>query len=97
MRRRLQDATLIFLANASGNEDAKGFVTVPGGSLEKWDPFTGSVSAHPFEKLGEKLRAPFRLPRGRQPAPLHPIRIGIDSHPCRKRSRSGKKSAPIRR
>ena len=64
MRRRLKDATLIFLANASGKDEAKGFLSITGGSLERWDPFTGSVSSHPYERLGEKIRAPFRLPPG---------------------------------
>ena len=64
MRRRLKDATLIFLANASGTDEANGFFAATGGSLERWDPFTGSVSAHPYKRLGEKIRAPFRLPPG---------------------------------
>jgi hypothetical protein len=64
MRRNLKDATILFLANASEREPAEGRFSLPGGSAENWDPFTGSIVSYPFEKNGGKLGINFALPPG---------------------------------
>ena len=47
-RRQLADGDLLLLVNTSLDAPAQGFVEAQAQSVEKWDLYTGAVSAHPF-------------------------------------------------
>ncbi len=63
-RRVLADAEIIFLANISNEKAASGALRARGKSAETWDPFTGLVSEHPFERRGGGVLVKFTLPPG---------------------------------
>jgi hypothetical protein len=61
-RRRLQDAEIVFLANVHSQEKVTGSFEASGRSCEKWDLFTGEVSAYPAEVQKGNLTVKFELP-----------------------------------
>jgi hypothetical protein len=61
-RRTLRDGTLLFIVNTSLASHARGTFTLRGGSVERWDPFTGSRTPHPFARSGGAITVPFDLP-----------------------------------
>ena len=63
-RRLLADAEIVFLVNSSDRETSAGEFSASGGSVEKWDPFTGKVSAYPFKRKNERLEINFSIPAG---------------------------------
>ncbi|MGQ9672226.1 MAG: glycosyl hydrolase [Candidatus Aminicenantales bacterium] len=63
-RRELRDGQLVFLANISPTESAKGRMTGNAGSVEKWDPWTGDISPYPFLARKSKVEVEFELPAG---------------------------------
>jgi hypothetical protein len=63
-RRVLADAELVFLVNSSDKENSEGKFSVSGGSVEKWDPFTGKVAAYPFQRKDERLEIIFSIASG---------------------------------
>jgi hypothetical protein len=63
-RRTLNDGELVFLANTSVENSAAGTMMAPGESCEKWDPFTGDVTAYPFELKNGNLTVGFDVPPG---------------------------------
>lgn len=63
-RRLLADAEIVFLVNSSDREISEGKFYASGGSVEKWDPFTGKVSAYPFKRKNEQLEMNFSIPAG---------------------------------
>jgi len=63
-RRVLADAEIVFLSNSSDKETSTGRFSASGGSIEKWDPFTGKVSAYPFKRNDGRLEIDFNLPSG---------------------------------
>lgn len=60
-RRALADGQLLFLANSSPEEAARGTVAIPGASVSRLDPFTGEIKAYAFDKEGDKVRMSFEL------------------------------------
>jgi len=63
-RRALADAEIVFLANSSDREISEGKFFVSGGSVEKWDAFTGKVAAYPFSRKNGRLEINFSIPAG---------------------------------
>ena len=63
-RREFDGFRLVFLANSDAAEAAAGAMTLAGGSVEEWDPFTGAVKPYPFARSGNKVEAAFSLPPG---------------------------------
>lgn len=61
-RRTFRDGTLLFLVNTSLKTPARGTVSLRGGSVERWDPFTGKKLPHPFSRSGNDVSASFDLP-----------------------------------
>jgi hypothetical protein len=62
--RTLRDARLVFLANSSDTDFAKGSFTAAAGSVERWDPFTGGKAPYPSTLSGKQRRIGFDLPPG---------------------------------
>jgi hypothetical protein len=63
-RRELADGNIVFLANTSPDHEAGGRFRLEGRSVELWNPFTGGVSAYPFEKEGRSALVSFAIPAG---------------------------------
>ncbi len=63
-RRVLIGGQIIFLVNTSDRDASKGRFTVAGGSIERWDPFTGAKSPYSFTRAGNRLSVNFDLPPG---------------------------------
>lgn len=61
-RREFAGGQLLFLANTEAEATTAGGLTLAGGSVEAWDPFTGRVEAYPFERRGGKVEISFSLP-----------------------------------
>jgi len=62
-RREFDGGQLIFLANASLEREAEGDIALEsGGSVEKWDPFTGSVEPYPFSRRGDGVAFHYGIP-----------------------------------
>jgi hypothetical protein len=62
-RRQFDGGQLIFLANTSLERDAEGDIALEsGGSVEKWDPFTGSVESYPFSRGGDGVVFHYGIP-----------------------------------
>ncbi|MFH1268588.1 MAG: hypothetical protein ABIK89_22925, partial [Planctomycetota bacterium] len=61
-RRRLDDGDLVFLVNTSIESSTFGTVLSPARGVEHWDPETGKVFSHQFEKTESGVRVPFNLP-----------------------------------
>lgn len=61
-RREFAGGRLVFLANTEPEAAAAGTLTLAGGSVETWDPFTGKAEPYPFERRGGKVEASFSLP-----------------------------------
>lgn len=63
-RREFDGGQLVFLANAESAATAAGTMTLAGGSVEEWNPFTGLVKPYPFVRHGGKLDVAFSIPPG---------------------------------
>jgi hypothetical protein len=63
-RRSLNDCELVFLANADSGAYRSGEILAPGGSCEKWDPFTGTTALYPCVPQGERIKIGFSIPPG---------------------------------
>ena len=63
-RREFDHGQFLFLANTDPSETVSGHAALPGASLERWDPFTGSVDPYPFDRSGGRLEADFSVPPG---------------------------------
>ncbi len=61
-RREFDGGQLVFLANTEPEAAAAGTLSLAGGSVERWDPFTGRSEAYPFERRGGRVEAAFSLP-----------------------------------
>lgn len=61
-RRKVADFELVFIVNTNEKNYAYGSLTIDGGSIEKWDPFTGEVSPYPYLAQNNKLSAAIRIP-----------------------------------
>lgn len=61
-RRRLKDATLVFLANSDSEKSAVGGLTLKGEGAEVWDPFTGESHPLTVERRGDDIRIAYDLP-----------------------------------
>ncbi len=61
-RRTFSDGTLLFVVNTSLKTPARGTLALRGGSVERWDPFTGKRLPHPFSRSGSDISASFDLP-----------------------------------
>ncbi|HPW19099.1 MAG TPA: hypothetical protein PLP83_12085, partial [Candidatus Aminicenantes bacterium] len=61
-RREFDGGRIVFLANAAADETAAGTMTLAGGSVERWDPFTGKAEPYPFVRRGGSVEAAFALP-----------------------------------
>jgi len=61
-RREFDGGQIVFLANSEPEATVAGTMTLAGGSVERWDPFTGKAEPYPFERRGGRLEAPFSLP-----------------------------------
>ncbi len=62
-RRQLADGHLLLLVNTSLDAPSQGFVEAQAKSVQKWDLFTGAVSAHPFAIENGAAKVAFDLPR----------------------------------
>jgi len=60
--RELEDARLVFIANVHDSLQTSGDFSLPGGSVEKWDLFTGKSEAYPFERENGRLKIHYDLP-----------------------------------
>ena len=63
-RREFDGGELVFLANTSPVQPAEGALSLEGGSVEAWDPFTGGVRPYPFTRQRGAVMARFSLPPG---------------------------------
>jgi len=63
-RREFDGGQLVFLVNTSPVQPAAGTMSLEGGSVEAWDPFTGTVKAYPFMRQKGGLSTRFALPPG---------------------------------
>lgn len=63
-RREFKGGRILFLANADPDEPAGGTMSLKGGSVEEWDPFTGRVKPYPFERQGGRVDIRFAVPPG---------------------------------
>ncbi len=61
-RRLLEDGQILFLANSDSQRAARGLLHIVGGSMERWDPFTGQHAAYPFTGKDGELTTSFELP-----------------------------------
>ena len=61
-RREFDGGQLVFLANTEPEAALAGAVTLSGGSVEVWDPFTGLAKPCPFTRQGAKVEIAFSLP-----------------------------------
>ena len=61
-RRELEGGEVLFLVNTSIEHGSAGAIESGMGSLEKLDPYTGSMTAYPYEASSDGLRAEFDLP-----------------------------------
>jgi hypothetical protein len=61
-RREFAGGQLVFLANTEPEAVVSGDLTVSGGSVEAWDPFTGRTGPYPFSRQGGEVKAKFMLP-----------------------------------
>ena len=61
-RRQLADGDLLLLVNTSIDAPSAGFVEAQAKSVQKWDLFTGAVSAHPFVLEDGAAKLEFSLP-----------------------------------
>lgn len=62
MRRLLDDGQILFWANFSEDDYAQGRFECRGKDVSLLDPFTGSISAYPSERIGEHVRVEFQIP-----------------------------------
>ena len=60
--RELSDARLVFIANVHDSLQTSGDFYLQGGSVEKWDLFTGKTEAYPFERENGLLKIKYDLP-----------------------------------
>jgi hypothetical protein len=63
-RRAFDRGQIVFLANAAPEETARGTMTLEGGSVEEWDPFTGRTKPYPFTRSGGRLSLAYSVPPG---------------------------------
>jgi hypothetical protein len=63
-RREFHGGQIVFLANAGPAETAAGTMTLEGGSVEEWDPFTGRIKPYPFTRSGGKLSLAYSVAPG---------------------------------
>jgi hypothetical protein len=63
-RREFDGGRFVFLANADADGTAEGRVSIEGGSVEVWDPFTGRVEPVPFERREDRVEVRFSIPGG---------------------------------
>jgi hypothetical protein len=63
-RRQLEDAQLVFIVNSSDSLQATGLFNINGGSVERWDPFTGSAEPFPFITMGEEISVDYTIAPG---------------------------------
>ncbi len=63
-RREFDGGQLVFLVNTDPGNPAEGTMTLEGGSVEQWDPVTGSVRPHAFSRQKGGVEIPFSLPPG---------------------------------
>ena len=63
-RREFKGGQIVFLANADPDQPAGGSMSLKGGSVEEWDPFTGRVKPYPFERQGGRVDIRFAVPPG---------------------------------
>jgi len=63
-RREFDGGRIVLLVNSDPALDIAGTMTLEGGSVETWDPFTGAVKPYPFGRRGGKLDLSFSLPPG---------------------------------
>jgi hypothetical protein len=60
--RELSDARLVFIANIHDSLSVSGDFSLEGGSVEKWNLFTGKVEDYPFERENKILKIHYTLP-----------------------------------
>lgn len=63
-RREFDGGQFVFLANASPDATADGRMSLEGGSVEVWDPFTGRVEPYPYDRLEDRVEVRFSVPPG---------------------------------
>ena len=61
-RRRISDCDLIFIVNSNDKVDALANLSLKGGFVEKWDPFTGETAPYPFLVKENELKLDIHLP-----------------------------------
>lgn len=60
-RRQFNDGELVFLVNSSMEEKTKGSVNMKGKTLLQMDAMTGKITAYPFSKVKNSLKADFEI------------------------------------
>ena len=61
-RRQLADGDLLLLVNTSIDAPSQGFVEAQAKGVQKWDLFTGAISAYPFAMENGAAKLDFELP-----------------------------------
>ncbi|MCY2993158.1 MAG: glycosyl hydrolase [Planctomycetota bacterium] len=61
-RRQLADGDLLLLVNTSIDAPSRGFVEAQAKGVQKWDLFTGAVTAYPFAMENGAAKLAFELP-----------------------------------
>ena len=63
-RRVFKDCELLFLANTGSKDSAVGSISAPGGSCERWDPFSGKTASYGYGFEDNKLKIEYAVPPG---------------------------------
>lgn len=61
-RRRLGEGQFVLLVNTSIDAASSGTLVADARGMERWDAETGDIVPYPFEAVGGRVRAGFRLP-----------------------------------
>jgi hypothetical protein len=61
-RRKLPEGEIIFLANSSMEQSAKGNIKTNGADILRMDLFSGQINGYPYQKLQNSLSATFDIP-----------------------------------
>lgn len=89
MRRQFADGELLFLVNSSSAFDTSGSISTRRRGIEKWDPYSGSVTPHFFEASNGGSTARFALPPGGS------LLLFLSDAPLSPGPRPGGKIAPL--
>ena len=88
-RRQLADGELLLLVNTSIDAPSQGVIETQAKGIQKWDLFTGEVSAYPFALENETARFDFELP------PCGSLLLLLAKNPSEPGKVAQKKASPV--